>query len=79
MTEKTKAQRRRGMAKGYHKQQNEFATKCTDTQPPIAPGTALSAFLKRYRFDLLSLPLDRHISQLLDCVDCILDEEVQYD
>lgn len=44
------------------------------SQPKTAPGTALTAFLKRYRFDLLNLAPDRHISQLLDCVDCLLDE-----
>lgn len=44
------------------------------SQPKTAPGTALAAFLKRYRRDLLSLTPDRHISQLLSCVDCLLDE-----
>jgi len=44
------------------------------SQPKTAPGTALTAFLKRYRFNLLNLDQDRHISQLLACVDCLLDE-----
>jgi len=43
----------------------------------VAPGTALTAYLKRYRFDLLELPPDRHISQLVDCVDCLLLEAEQ--
>jgi len=38
------------------------------------PGTALTAFLKRYKSDLLSLPYDRHISALVDSCDFILDE-----
>ena len=41
---------------------------------PTQPGTALTAFLKKYKFDLLSLPYSRHISELVDCCDFILDE-----
>lgn len=50
------------------------------SQSKIAPGTALTAFLKRYRFDLLTLAPDKHILQLLDCVNCLLAEveEAQY-
>ena len=42
--------------------------------PSIQPGTALTAFLKRYKFDLLSLPHDNHISRLVDAADILLDE-----
>ena len=41
----------------------------------IQPGTALTAFLKRYKFDLLLLPYDRHISALVDCCDFILEAD----
>jgi len=40
----------------------------------IQPGTALSAFLKKYKFDLLLFPYNDHISRLVDCCDFILDE-----
>ena len=42
--------------------------------PITQPGTALTAYLCRYKFDLLELPCDRHISKLVDCCDEILDE-----
>ncbi len=46
-------------------------------RPPITqPGTALCAFLKRYRNDLLTLPYNCHISRLVDCVDVLLNEVV---
>ncbi len=44
------------------------------TLPVMQPGTALTAFLKRYRNDLLTLPYNSHISRLVDCADFILDE-----
>lgn len=44
------------------------------------PGTALTAFLKRYKFDLLQLECTREVSRLVDCCDCILNEvEAQHD
>ena len=42
--------------------------------PTKQPGTALCAYLRRYRDDLLSLPLDKHVSSLTACADFILDE-----
>lgn len=39
------------------------------------PGTALTAFLKRYRDELLLLPCNHHISRLVDAADIILDED----
>lgn len=44
------------------------------TLPPTIPGTALTAFLMRYRYDLLSLPYDRHVSQLMDFFVLLLME-----
>lgn len=72
MDKNEKAQRRRGVAKGYHSQQSNFATKRPNTQPPIAPGTALSAFLKRYKRDLLQLKRTREVSRIIDHVDQLL-------
>ena len=40
----------------------------------LVPGTALTAFLKRYRQDLLQLECSCKVSRLVDCCDCILDE-----
>ncbi len=37
-------------------------------------GTALEAYLRRYRFDLKQLPSNQHISRLVDACDIILDE-----
>lgn len=44
------------------------------TLPLTQPGTALCAFLKLYRKDLLALSYNNHISRLVDCADFILDE-----
>lgn len=46
-------------------------TTCNLTQPP-APGTALSALLRRYRMDLLSADRTREMSTLVECCDVLL-------
>lgn len=38
------------------------------------PEINLTALLRSYKFGLLSLPYDNHISRLVDCCDFILDE-----
>lgn len=60
----------RGVARtSQHKKQHRFIHN-TLTQP----GTALTAFLKGYKSDLLLHPYNNHISRLVDCCDFILDE-----
>jgi len=49
-------------------------TDFTRNRVQTQPGTALSAYLDRYKFDLLTLPIDKHISRLVDACDLILDE-----
>ena len=56
------------------KQHRQFTATHEFQKHKTQPGTALAAYLKRYRLDLLSQPFDRHISQLVDCCDCLLDE-----
>lgn len=62
-----------GSATGSQVRQQRYRN--NNKRPPkTQPGTALTAFLKMYKFDLLSLPCDAHISRLVDCCDVILDE-----
>lgn len=42
--------------------------------PPPRMGTALTAYLKRYRENLLHFPPDRIISSMVDCCDYLLIE-----
>ena len=37
------------------------------------PGTALTAFLRRYRLELLACEMTREVTRALDCVDALLD------
>jgi len=69
MDKNEKTQHREGLAKSYPKQQDKSAKKRTDTQPPILSGAALSAFLKRYRFDLQSCDLTNEVSKIIDHVE----------
>jgi hypothetical protein len=47
-------------------------TKARLNQGVPIPGTALTAFLKRYRGELLVRDLSRELSLTLDCVDNLL-------
>lgn len=49
----------------------KYNTKTPAKQVPI-PGTALSAFLRKYRRELLECELTHEISRTLDCVDQLL-------
>ena len=71
MNKNSKAPAEGGVARAsqYHLHMN------SNKRPPITqPGTALVAFLKRYKSDLLLLPCNNHISRLVDATDIILDE-----
>lgn len=48
-------------------------TNTSENQHLPLPGTCLTAYLKRYRNDLLALPTDRHIEHLVNCCNVILD------
>lgn len=81
MTEKTKAQCRRGVAKGFQKQ-NYVETYYTEdffenqSIPPL--GTALTAFLQKHRRELqlfLTGPFRADVSRRLDLLDALLMEE----
>ena len=70
-------QRQQGGSKresGSAARQREYRTKTSKSQAVSVPGTALEAFLKRYRNDLVALPFTSHISRLVDCADFLLDE-----
>ena len=74
MTRNSKASTGGGVAEAS--QHTKINLRLNDNKTPYIPqpGTALTAFLKRYKFGLLSLPYSRHISELVDCCDLILDE-----
>ena len=44
------------------------------TSPKDQPGTALTAYTSRYKFDLLLLPYTPKISRLIEACDILLDE-----
>ena len=63
-----------GVAKASQRTKAKLQINNNKTLPVTQPGTALTAFLKSYKFDLLLLPYDNHISRLVDSADIILDE-----
>ena len=63
-----------GVAEDSQSTKINLQRKSNKTLPTTQPGTALCAFLKRYRNDLLTWPHNNHISRLVDCVDFLLDE-----
>ena len=75
---KTKRKTRCSEQRAFQNRQNsrtrfkDNATKPTENQLVPVPGTALTAFLKRYREELLLCELSRELSLTLDCVDSLL-------
>ena len=43
-----------------------------NNQMAPTPGAALIELLKQFQFGLLSCEYSRELSQILDCVDCLL-------
>ena len=74
MSRHSKAPAGWGMTEASQHKKHQLKTSDNKRTPIVQPGTALTAFLKKYKFDLLLLPCDRHISSLVDCCDFILDE-----
>ncbi len=54
------------------KTKRKTVIKTTVNQLVPIPGMALTAFLKRYREELLLSELNRELSLTLDCVDSLL-------
>ena len=52
--------------------QVQYPTKTTKNQAVPVPGTALTAFLKRYKHDLLQLECSREVSRIVENVDQLL-------
>lgn len=48
-------------------------TNPTAKQALPIPGTAFTAFLKKFRLELLACEMTREVSAALDCVDYLLD------
>lgn len=83
MIRKQKASHLGGVAGSIKQLQKNFTKNKRYTQQQIMqimptqqimPSTALCAFLKRYKADLLRLEYSNEVSRLVDCCDCILDE-----
>jgi len=58
----------------WSQQKNISLVNNNKTSPKDQPGTALTAFLKRYKFDLLLLSYTPHISRLVEVCDIFLSE-----
>lgn len=70
-----KAERQRALktCHGGAARQKHYPIKTAENQPVPIPGTALTAFLKRYRDELHDCEPTREVNQLMDCVLVLLD------